>query len=150
MRKKHCVHLVITSRVPSAGAPGAAGRRIQPSFGWGCVLRIIFLEYMSRQHSHGSTYLMSEHLMSGYNGRPASHESYFTWMQTGVVCGTDLDDVCAFKTPKMVIIRDWKLGFFHRVCTSAIAFYVGIFVLYLDRGYLSQVRYHCNSTTFFL
>jgi hypothetical protein len=61
------------------------------------------------------------------------------WMHTGNVLGMDLDDICAYTTPKVSIIRDWKLGAFNRLCTVCIAIYIGVFVLYFDKGYLNKV-----------
>jgi hypothetical protein len=54
------------------------------------------------------------------------------------VCGIDLDDMCAYSTPKMTIIRSWKLGMISNCLKVATVCYIIIGPMYTDRGYMKM------------
>eukprot|EP00039_Didymoeca_costata_P019693 m.338581 g.338581 ORF g.338581 m.338581 type:complete len:491 (+) comp18468_c0_seq1:13-1485(+) len=49
--------------------------------------------------------------------------------------GMDIDDLLAYSTPKVVKVRDYRLGALNLACQLAIFFYIIIYAIYLEEGY---------------
>jgi hypothetical protein len=54
------------------------------------------------------------------------------------LCGVDMDDMCAYSTPKVTVIRSWKLGVISNALKFATVLYIIVGPMYFDRGYMKM------------